>query len=82
MPGTVVAFGERNGRFADSRTELAPTLVEIVGKSAARLKRTWARASRSLASAIFRVWLAGAICASSASRSGSRKMVHHWPRGR
>ena len=56
--------------------------VEIVGNSAARLKRTTARASRSLASATFRSWLAAATCSSSAWSSGSSKISHHGPRGR
>jgi len=35
----VLTFGVTNGRFAESRTALAPTPAEIVGKSAALLKR-------------------------------------------
>ncbi len=69
--------GGTKGRLAESRMELAPKLVEIVGKSAARLKRTMARASRSLASAIFRFWFASATCSSSAWSSGSPRIAHH-----
>src|SRR5438067_12158597 len=78
----VLTLGDRKGRFAESRMELAPAPAEIVGNTAARLNRTSARAARSRASAIFRFWLAVAISTSSPSRSGSPKIVHHWPRGR
>ena len=73
----VLAVGDKKGWFADSRTELAPALAEIVGKRAARLKRTMARAARSLASAIFRFWLAVATSSASAWSSGSPKIDHH-----
>src|SRR5207253_8133370 len=45
---------DRNGWWDDSRTELGPKVVEIVGKRPARLKRTAARASRRRASASLR----------------------------
>jgi len=78
----VFALGETNGPFSDWRSEAAPAVVEIVGNNAARLKRTSARAARNRASAIFRFWLASAICSSSALSSGSPKISHQRPRGR
>ena len=52
--------------------------VEIVGNSAARLKRISARAWRKRASAIFNSWFPSMACCSSAVSCGSPNVSHHF----
>src|SRR5712692_7009127 len=71
----------KNGLWAESRMELMLGPVDMVGNSAARLKRIMARASRKRASAAFRSWLATTTCSASALSCGSPNISHQLPRG-